>query len=141
MTTFGWYIRGRTFGVDNRDLDRFCCNWDIQLRNTPRVIRKPKPVDVHSLYSGGLNMCMDTYDLECYEVLIPKDNFHALAEIDKKLDKVITKSRSDEDYIKHVKRMEMIEIKARNNNPAVKKAWENYTTLMNLVYHEYADRY
>lgn len=79
--------------------------------------------------------------MECYELLIPKDNFHALVEIDQRMNDVIAKSRADQDYVSHIKRKEMIEIKARNNNPAVKKAWDNYSTLMNMVWNEYADRY
>ncbi len=86
-------------------------------------------------------MYFDTEDIECYDVLIPKDNFHALIDIDKRLNDVITKSRTDQDYISHIKRKEMIEIKARNNNPAVMKAWNNYATLMNMVYNDYADKY
>lgn len=126
--------------MDERELDRFCCNWDIQLRNSSRVIRRTKPLQVN-VFSNNNDMCFDTEDIECYDVLIPKDNFHALIDVDKRLNDVITKSRTDQDYISHIKRKEMIEIKARNNNPAVKKAWDNYCTLMNMVYNDYADKY
>ena len=80
-------------------------------------------------------------EIDCYEVIIPKNNFHALAEIDKKNKELAVKSLEDEDYIRKLKRDENLEIKIRNNNPAVKKAWENYCTLLNLVYHDYADKY
>jgi hypothetical protein len=126
--------------VDNKELDRFCCNWDIQLRHSSRTIRKAKPPQV-STYQDAHDFYFATEELECYDILIPKDNFHALAEIDQRMNDVIVKSRGDQDYINHMKRKEMIEIKARNNNPAVKKAWDNYSTLMNMVWNEYADRY
>lgn len=126
--------------MDNKELDRFCCNWDIKLRNSSRVIRRTKPLQVN-VFSKNNDMYFDTEDIECYDVLIPKDNFHALIDIDKRLNDVITKSRTDQDYISHIKRKEMIEIKARNNNPAVMKAWNNYATLMNMVYSEYVDKY
>lgn len=128
--------------MDKRELDRFCCNWDIRLKDSHHTIKRYKPIQV--------NMFKDdeefykfpiTEDIQCYDVLIPKDNFHALVDIDKRLKEVYTKSKEEQDYISHVKRKEMIEIRARNNNPAVKKAWDNYRTLMNLVYHEYADKY
>jgi len=126
--------------VDNKELDRFCCNWDIQLRHSSRTIRKAKSPQV-STYQDAHDFYFATEELECYDILIPKDNFHALAEIDQRMNDVIVKSRGDQDYINHMKRKEMIEIKARNNNPAVKKAWDNYSTLMNMVWDEYADRY
>lgn len=126
--------------MDDKELDRFCCNWDIQLRNSSRVIRRTKPLQVN-VFSKNNDMYFDTEDIECYDVLIPKDNFHALIDIDKRLNDVITKSRTDQDYISHIKRKEMIEIKARNNNPAVMKAWNNYATLINMVYSDYVDKY
>lgn len=126
--------------MDNKELDRFCCSWDIQLRNSSRTIRRVKPLQVN-VFSNNNDMYFDTEDIECYDVLIPKDNFHALIDIDKRLNDVITKSRTDQDYISHIKRKEMIEIRARNNNPAVMKAWNNYATLMNMVYNDYADKY
>ena len=126
--------------MDNKELDRFCCSWDIQLRNSSRTIRRVKPLQIN-VFSNNNDMYFDTEDIECYDVLIPKDNFHALIDIDKRLNDVITKSRTDQDYISHIKRKEMIEIRARNNNPAVMKAWNNYATLMNMVYNDYADKY
>jgi len=126
--------------VDKKEIDRFCCNWDIQLRDSSRVIRRTKPLQINP-FNNNNDMYFDTEDIECYDVLIPKDNFHALIDVDKRLNDVITKSRTDQDYISHIKRKEMIEIKARNNNPAVMKAWNNYATLMNMVYNDYADKY
>ena len=137
---YGWFIRGRIFGVDKKELDRFCCNWDIQLRNSSRTIRRTKPLQVNA-FSNNNDMYFDTEDIECYDVLIPKDNFHALADIDKRLEQLKLKSLEDSEYIKQVMRKERIEIRARNNNPAVQKAWDNYCTLMNMVYNDYADRY
>ncbi len=126
--------------MDEKEIDRFCCNWDIQLRDSSRIIRRTKPLQIN-VFSNNNDMYFDAEDIECYDVLIPKDNFHALIDIDKKLNDIITKSRTDQDYISHIKRKEMIEIKARNNNPAVMKAWNNYATLMNMVYNDYADKY
>lgn len=126
--------------MDKKEIDRFCCNWDIQLRDSSRVIRRTKPLQINP-FNNNNDMYFDTEDIECYDVLIPKDNFHALIDVDKRLNDVITKSRTDQDYISHIKRKEMIEIKARNNNPAVMKAWNNYATLMNMVYNDYADKY
>lgn len=126
--------------MDKKELDRFCCNWDIQLRHSSRTIRRAKPLQIN-VSNNNNDMYFDTEDIECYDVLIPTDNFHALAEIDQRLHDVITKSRVDQDYVSHMKRKEMIEIRVRNNNPAVKKAWDNYCTLMNMVYNDYADKY
>ena len=128
--------------MDNNELDRFCCNWDIQLRHSSRTIRRCKPTQItrykdnEEFYKFPI-----TEDMECYELLIPKDNFHALADIDKRLNEIIARSRDEKDYINRMRSKEMTEIQARNNNPAVKKAWDNYSTLMNLVYNDYADRY
>lgn len=126
--------------MDDKELDRFCCNWDIQLRNSSRTIRRTKPLQIN-LFSNNNDMYFDAEDIECYDVLIPKDNFHALIDVDKRLNDIITRSRTDQNYISHIQRKEMIEIKARNNNPAVMKAWNNYATLMNMVYNDYADKY
>lgn len=126
--------------MDKKEIDRFCCNWDIQLRDSSRVIRRTKPLQINP-FNNNNDMYFDTEDIECYDVLIPKDNFYALIDLDKRLNDVITKSRTDQDYVSHMKRKEMIEIKARNNNPAVMKAWNNYATLMNMVYNDYADKY
>jgi hypothetical protein len=130
--------------VDKKELDRFCANWNIQVRETPRKIRKPVPLRHLSYdlnYNNPLYHEIVTEDLDCYEVLITKNNLHALAENDKRIEELLDKSRNNEDYIKHHRRQENLEIKIRHNNPAAKKAWENYCTILNLVYHDYVNRY
>ncbi len=127
--------------MDDRVLERFALNWNMQIRESYRKIRRPKKLNVMDYYDDKLHRFIESEELDCYEITIPKNDLHALAQIEqnnKHLDKKIVEQ---DDYIKHLKRRESIEIKARTNNPAVKKAWDNYRTLMNLVYNDYVDRY
>lgn len=128
---------------DNRALERFALNWNMQIRESYRKIRKPKTPRFLMDYKNNDigHSYIETEELDCYEVTIPKNNLHALAQIEQNNKHLDKKLVEQDDYIKHLKRQERIEIKARTDNPAVKKAWDNYCTLMNLVYHEYVDRY
>lgn len=139
----GLFIHGRNSGVDDREIERFCLNWEVRLRDSHYKVRRPKRYDFSKMSSnfGIPNAWVEFEEIDCYEVTIPKNNFHALAEIDKNNKDLVFKSMNDQEYIQRLKRDENLEIKIRNNNPAVKKAWENYCTLLNLVYHDYADKY
>lgn len=129
--------------MDKRELDRFCYNWEVRLRDTDYKMRRPKRYDLNKIafdYSSP-SISIECEDIDCYELIMPKANFHSLAEIDKTNKDMVLKSIEDEEFIKRLKRNEYLEIKIRNNVPAVQKAWENYCTLLNLVYHDYADKY
>lgn len=129
--------------MDNRELDRFCYNWEVRLRETNYKIRRPKRYDLKKMTWDFSTppAYIDFEEIDCYELIMPKANFHTLAQIDKNNKDLALKSLEDEEFIKNLKRNENLEIKIRNNNLAVKKAWDNYCTLLNLVYHDYADKY
>ncbi len=114
----------------------------MQIRESYRKIRKPKKLNVMDYYDDSMrHRYIEAEELDCYEVTIPKNDLHALAQIEENNKHLDKKLVEQDDYIKHLKRRERIEIKARTDNPAVKKAWDNYCTLMNLVYADYVDRY
>jgi hypothetical protein len=129
--------------VDNREVERFCLNWEIRLRDSFYKVRRPKRVDLNlKIYDFSTpNVYIEHEEIDCYEAIIPKNNLHALAEIEKNNKDLVYKSMNDKEYIEKIKRDENLEIKIRNNNPTVKKAWDNYCTLLNLVYHDYANKY
>lgn len=127
--------------MDDRTLERFALNWNMQIRESYRKIRKPKKFNVMDYHIDGMYSYIEAEELDCYEVTISKNDLQALAEIDLKNRDLDKKLVEQDDYIKHLKRQERVEIKARTDNPAVKKAWDNYCTLMNLVYQDYVDRY
>jgi hypothetical protein len=127
--------------VDDRALERFALNWNIQIRDSYRKIRRPKKLNVMDYRIDDMYPYIEAEEFDCYEITISKSDLQALAEIDLKNRDLDTKLVEQDDYIKNLKRRERIEIKARTNNPAVKKAWDNYCTLMNLVYNDYVDRY
>lgn len=128
--------------VDERFvLDRFAANWNMQIRESYRKIRKPKKLNVMDYHNFDSHSTIEVEELDCYEITIPKNDLHALAQIEQNNRHLDKKLVEQDDYIKHLKRRERIEIRARTDNPAVKKAWDNYCTLMNLVYNDYVDRY
>lgn len=129
--------------MDDRQIEKFCLNWEIRLRDSYYKVRRPKRCDLNlRTYDFSTpSVYIEHEDIDCYEVIIPKNNLHALAEIDKNNKELVFKSMNDQEYIEKLKRDQHLEIKIRNNNPAVKKAWDNYCTLLNLVYHDYADKY
>jgi hypothetical protein len=129
--------------VDDRYiLDRFALNWNMQIRESYRKIRKPKKLKVMDYYDDSMrHQYIEAEELDCYEVTIPKNDLHALAQIEQNNKHLERSMVEKNDYILQLKRRESIEIKARANNPAVKKAWDNYCTLMNMVYNDYVDRY
>jgi hypothetical protein len=123
-------------------LERFALNWNMQIRESHRKIRKPIKFNVMDYYNDNhLSAYIPTEDLDCFEVTIPKNDLRALAQIETNTKHLERNMVEQDDYIKQLKRQERIEIRARTDNPAVKKAWENYCTIMNLVYHDYVDRY
>ncbi len=141
--TAGSCSLGRNFGVVDYQsvLDRFAANWNMQIRESYRKIRRPKKMNVMDYRLDDMHCYIDTEELDCYEVTIPKNNLHALAQIDQNNKHLDKKLVEQDNYILHLKRRESIEIRARADNPAVKKAWDNYCTLMNMVYNDYVDRY
>lgn len=113
----------------------------MQVRESYRKILKPIPFKVTEYNIDAMYPYIQAEELDCYEVTIPKNDFHALAKLDSRNREIDKKLVEQDDYIKHLKHRERIEIRAREDNPAVKKAWDNYCTLMNLVYADYVDRY
>jgi hypothetical protein len=125
----------------NEVLERFALNWNMQIRESYRKIRKPMKLNVMDYYDGMRHQYIKAEELDCYEVTIPKNDLHALAQIEANNKHLERNMVEKDNYINYLKRQERIEIKARTDNPAVKKAWDNYCTLMNMVYNDYVDRY
>lgn len=80
-------------------------------------------------YSSSLR----DYTVPMYEVDLPADKLERLLE----LDQLMRAHGRDLDWVEQLKEKERFEHFVRSSNPAVKKAYENYSLLLNMVKDSY----
>ena len=121
------------------DIKEFCHNYDAYVQESKRMHRRSRRID-YKMWSESDPTIYQTIpyeDVKCVEIHMPEDRFRALLE--------------HEDWVKHAglhnnsffnnnvgRVSQMIvdhdrECRIRQENPAVRAAWEKYQTLLRLV--------
>lgn len=110
-------------------LDDFCRRYDAKLLDSEH--RRARRFPVSSWSMDHINYSPVHYQVE-YEQLValhmPKESLDKLMSLELKLEHTY-------ECLSHYaqkEQEEMIELQVRQNNPAVKKAWETYCTLLAL---------
>jgi hypothetical protein len=121
--------------VDDNKLKDFCENYEVRVLNDskrraryhpPQFFTDPKRADIITR-----NM---TYETECvYTVEIPEGRFRALVELEQRFFKWQHHSRGEVDMFQTLIDKEREEAFYRNSNEAVRKAYEQYSIMLNLA--------
>jgi hypothetical protein len=121
--------------VDDNKLKDFCENYEVRVLNDskrraryhpPQFFTDPKRADIITR-----NM---TYETECvYTVEIPEGRFRALVELEQRFFKWQHHSRGEVDMFQTLMDKEREEAFYRNSNEAVRKAYEQYSIMLNLA--------
>ena len=121
--------------MDDNKLKDFCENYEVRVLNDskrraryhpPQFFTDPKRADIITR-----NM---TYETECvYTVEIPEGRFRALVELEQRFFKWQHHSRGEVDMFQTLMDKEREEAFYRNSNEAVRKAYEQYSIMLNLA--------
>lgn len=122
-----------------KEIDRFCRNYEAEVKADPRPhMRYPKTnywefpnrADV-------MKISYETYTVPRIQISMPEDRFRVLLEMEERIDKMMDDSKYERDWILTMMEKERKESIIRQTNPAVKKAYENYSLLLNMVKDHY----
>jgi hypothetical protein len=121
--------------MDDNKLKDFCENYEVRVLNDskrraryhpPQFFTDPERADIITR-----NM---TYETECvYTVEIPEGRFRALVELEQRFFKWQHHSRGEVDMFQTLMDKEREEAHYRHISPAVKKAYEQYSIMLNLA--------
>jgi hypothetical protein len=118
-----------------KELEQFCNNYEVRVLNDqkrrarynpPRFFTDPERADI---------VTRDTVSFETeqvYTLEIPEGRLRALVEMEQRFFKWQRHTRSEVDMFETLMSKEREEAYYRNTNPAVQKAYEQYSILLNL---------
>jgi hypothetical protein len=118
-----------------KELEQFCNNYEVRVLNDqkrraryhpPRFFTDPERADI---------VTRDTVSFETeqvYTLEIPEGRLRALVEMEQRFFKWQRHTRSEVDMFETLMSKEREEAYHRNTNPAVQKAYEQYSIMLNL---------
>jgi hypothetical protein len=119
----------------SKELDQFCNNYEVRILNDqkrraryhpPQFFTDPERADIITR-----NMTYETEQV--YTVEIPEGRFRALVELEQRFFKWQHHSRGEVDMFQTLIDKEREEAFYRNSNEAVRKAYEQYSIMLNLA--------
>jgi hypothetical protein len=121
--------------VDDNKLKDFCRNYEVNVLNdSKRRARYHPPQFFTDPERADIITRNITYETECvYTVEIPEGRFRALVELEQRFFKWQHHSRGEVDMFQTLIAKEREEAHYRHTSPAVKKAYEQYSIMLNLA--------
>jgi len=127
---------------NNQDkVDEFAQKYDAVIEPSHRVFRRASYGKVSSV-ATSVSLPSDVFDnidygdVACVNIHMPEDRFRALVEHDEWLNRTMRSwSRFGQ---RNIVEQHERECRARQENPAVKKAYENYQMLLSMVENNYS---
>lgn len=122
--------------MDDNKLKNFCENYEVRVLNDqkrrarfhpPRFFTDPERADIIR------KDIVEFEDERVYTVEIPEGRLRALVELEDRFFKWRNHTRSEVDIFQTLMDKEREEAYHRNSNEAVKKAYEQYSMLLNLT--------
>lgn len=120
----------------NKELNEFLYKYEARATLSHKMFRRHKAVkfnykDIDQAFD---QLAVLPFEEEPYvEILIPQDRFRHLVEIEK----FITQADREREWSKHEMERQRKESWVRQKNETVRKAYERYQTLLNLVRNDY----
>jgi hypothetical protein len=121
--------------VDDNKLKDFCENYEVRvLSDSKRRARYHPPQFFTDPERADIITRNMTYETECvYTVEIPEGRFRALVELEQRFFKWQHHSRGEVDMFQTLMDKEREEAHYRHTSPAVQKAYEQYSIMLNLA--------
>jgi len=122
--------------VDDNKLKNFCENYEVRVLNDskrraryhpPRFFTDPERADIIR------KDIVEFEDERVYTIEIPEGRLRALVELEQRFFKWQHHTRSEVDMFQTLMDKEREEAFYRNSNEAVKKAYEQYSMMLNLA--------
>jgi hypothetical protein len=123
----------------NEELKQFCENYEVRVLNgTKRRARyNPPQFFTDPARADLIRNDLVPYETETvYTVEIPEGRFRALIEMERRFFKWQSHHRDEIDMFQTLMDKEREEAYLRNTNPAVQKAYEQYSIMLNLAGYE-----
>jgi hypothetical protein len=119
----------------NEELQDFCRNYEVNVLNdTKRRARYSPPQFFTDPERADIITRNMTYETECvYTVEIPEGRFRALIEMERRFFKWQRHNRGEVDMFQTLMDKEREEAYYRSASPAVQKAYEQYSIMLNLA--------
>lgn len=120
----------------NNELKNFCENYEIKILNDQKVRAKYRPPVFFADPTRADLIRNDIVDFEKEKVItieIPEGRLKALIELEKRFFKYHHHSRGEVDMFETLMNKEREEAYYRQTNEAVKKAYEQYSLMLNLA--------
>ncbi len=120
----------------NDDLEKFCKNYEICILGDQKVRAKYRPPHFFTDPSCANVVRNDIVNYEqerVYTVEIPEGRLQALVELEQRFFKWQRHSDREVDLFETLIKKEREESYLRQTNPAVQKAYEQYSLLLNLA--------
>ena len=120
----------------SEELNEFCKNYEVRVLNDskrraryhpPRFFTEPERADIIR------NDIVEYETEQVYTLEIPEGRLRALIEMERKFYKWQRHTRTEVDLFKTLMEKEREEAFYRNTNPAVQKAYEQYSIMLNMA--------
>ena len=120
----------------NKELKEFLYKYEAGANLSNRMYRRVRNIRFDYKYMDQTVDQMATLPFEeepMVEITMPQDRFRHLVEIEK----FVTSADREREWAKHELERQRKEVWIRQKNDTVRKAYERYQTLLNLVRHDY----
>jgi len=120
----------------NKELKEFLYKYEAGANLSNRMYRRVRNIRFDYKYMDQAVDQMGTLPFEeepMVEITMPQDRFRHLVEIEK----FVTSADREREWAKHELERQRKEVWIRQKNDTVRKAYERYQTLLNLVRHDY----
>jgi hypothetical protein len=118
-----------------KELEQFCNNYEVRVLNDQKRRARYNPPQFFTDPERADIVTRDTVSFETeqiYTLEIPEGRLRALVELEQRFFKWQRHSRGEVDMFQTLMDKEREEAYYRNTNPAVKKAYEQYSIMLNL---------
>lgn len=118
------------------ELDEFCKNYEVKVLNDNGQYARYRPPTYFSdpMRADVVRKDFTEYQTEkLYTVQIPESRLKTLVELEKRFFKYQQHTKSEVDMFEMLMEKEREESYYRNTNEAVKKAYEQYSIMLNLA--------
>ena len=126
---------------NNTTTEEFCRRYEARVERTGRYHRRAEPSpwrisDYRETSSLADERFLHFVEVPVVAITLPEDRLGALIEHERRVtDMIDTKSQFHSRYsvLDHIIREHEEESRLRYTNPALKKAWDNYQLILNMV--------
>ena len=125
--------------MDDNKLQHFCETYEIKVLNDQKRRARFHPPQFFTDPASADIIRKDIVEYEherVYTVEIPEGRLRALVELEQRFFKWREHNRSEVDLFQTLMDKEREELYYRNSNEAVKKAYEQYSLMLNLAGHQ-----